>query len=168
MESELDGVQQALAASGEAWRKAEEEASCLTDERVSLLLELRASKDKLSAFRVEVSKERKASEEAFDANFDVIFNYGFGCCAFMHNICGSKPRIPDWMPDTSKSLPLEFFINPRWPPGAVPVEAAVAPEAVTSEAVEASFVAGAEVGDNLDSLSRVAGEREEPGVSGGS
>ena len=35
MESELDGVQQALAASGKAWRKAEEEANHLTDERVS-------------------------------------------------------------------------------------------------------------------------------------
>ena len=45
VESELDGVRQAFTASGEAWRKAEEEANRLTDERVSLLLELRASKD---------------------------------------------------------------------------------------------------------------------------
>ena len=59
----------------------------------------------------------------------------------------------------------EFFINPRCPPGAVLVEAVVALEAVTSEAVELSSTTGAEVGDNLDSLSRVAGEREEPGVS---
>ena len=28
------------------------------------------------------------------------------------------------MPDTSKLLSLEFFINPRCPPGAVPTEAA--------------------------------------------
>ena len=74
VESELDGVKQALAASGEAWRKAEEEANRLTDERVSLLLELRASKDELSAFLAEASKEKKASE----AKFDVIFNYGYG------------------------------------------------------------------------------------------
>ena len=109
MESELDGAQHALATSGEAWRKAGEEASSLTDERVSLLVKLGASKDELFSFWAEVSKERKASEEAFDAGFDVIFNYGYGCCAFAHNICGSKPRIPVGMPDTSKSLPPEFF-----------------------------------------------------------
>ena len=168
VESELDRVQQALAASGEAWGKAEGEASSMTDERVSLLVELGASKDELSAFREEVSKERKASEEAFDAGFDFIFNYGYGCCAFAHNICGSKPGIPDGMPDMSKTLPPEFFINPRCPLGAVPIETVVALEAVTGEAVEPSSTARAQVGDNSDSLSRVAREREEPGVSRGS
>ena len=98
-----------MAASGKAWRKAEEESNCLTDEQVSLLLELKASKDELSAFRVEASKEKQALEKEFDAGFEVIFNYGYGCYTFAHNICGSKPRIPVGMPDTSKSLPLEFF-----------------------------------------------------------
>ena len=78
LESELDGVKQALAASGEAWRKVEEEANRLTDERVSLLLELGASKDKLSTFREKASKEKKALEAKFDVGFDVIFNYGYG------------------------------------------------------------------------------------------
>ena len=50
----------------------------------------------------------------------MIFNYGYGCCAFAHNICGSQPMVPDGMPDTSKPLTLEFFINPRCPPGVVP------------------------------------------------
>ena len=59
----------------------------------------------------------------------------------------------------------EFFINPRCPLGAVLVEVVVALEAVTSEAAEISSATGAEVGDNLDSLSKVAGEREEPGVT---
>ena len=157
-----------MATSGEAWRKAEEEASHLIDERVSLLLELGASRDELSAFRAEVSKERKASEEAFVAGFDVVFNYGYGCCALQHNICGSKPGIPDRMPDTSKPLPPEFFINPRCLLVTIHVEAAIAPEAVTSEVVEPSSTVGAEVCDNPDSLSRVAGEREEPSVSDGS
>ena len=157
-----------MAASGEAWRKAEEEASRLTDERVSLLLELGASRDELSAFWVEVSKERKASEEAFDASFDVIFNYGYDCCALEHNICGSKPGIPDKMPDTSKPLPPEFYVNPRCLLVSIHVEAAIAPEAITSEAVEPSSTTGAKVCDNPDSLSRVAGEREEPSVSNGS
>ena len=101
-----------MATSGEAWRKAEKEASCLTDERVSLILELGASKDELSAFRAEASKEKKALEAEFDTSFEVIFNYGYGCCAFAHNICGSEPIIQIWMPDMSNPLPQEFFVNP--------------------------------------------------------
>ena len=54
----------------------------------------------------------------------MIFNYGYGCCAFAHNICGSQPEVPDGMSDTSKSLSPEFFINPRCPPSIVPTEAA--------------------------------------------
>ena len=42
----------------------------------------------------------------------MIFNYGYGCCAFADNTCGSQPVVPDGMPDTSKPLSLEFFINP--------------------------------------------------------
>ena len=57
-------------------------------------------------------------EEEFDASSDVIFNYGYGCCAFAHDICGSKPMILAGMPDTSEPLPPEFFINPRCPPSA--------------------------------------------------
>ena len=62
--------------------------------------------------------------EAFEEGFNVIFNYGFGCCAFAHNICESQSEVPDGMPDTSKPLSPEFFIKPRCPPGAVLAEAA--------------------------------------------
>ena len=34
----------------------------------------------------------------------MIFNYGYACCAFADNICGSQPKVPDGMPDTSKLL----------------------------------------------------------------
>ena len=54
--------------------------------------------------------------------FDVIFNYGCGCCAYAHNICRSLTEVPYGISDTSKSLSLEFFINPRCPLGAVPAE----------------------------------------------
>ena len=57
-------------------------------------------------------KEKKALEEAYEEGFDVIFNYGYGCCAFTHNICGSQPVVQDGMPNISRSLSLEFFINP--------------------------------------------------------
>ena len=60
--------------------------------------------------------EKKAVEEEFDASGDVILNYGYGCCAFAHNICMSKPLIPVRMPDTTNSLPPKFFVNPRCPP----------------------------------------------------
>ena len=56
VESELDVAQQGLAASREACQRAEKETSRLTDERVSLLVKLGASKDELFAFRAETSK----------------------------------------------------------------------------------------------------------------
>ena len=78
----------------------------------------------MSAIQAESLKEKKALEEAYKEGFDVIFKYGYGCCTFAYNICGSQPEVPDEMPDTSKPLSLEFFINPRCPPGAVPAKAA--------------------------------------------
>ena len=115
-ESELDSVQQALTAAGEAYKKANEENFRLTDERLSLIMELGASKDELSAFQAKMTKERKEMEKEFDASSDVIFNYSYVCCAFAHNICGSKPMIPAGMPNTSKPLPPEFFYQPPMPP----------------------------------------------------
>ena len=43
----------------------------------------------------------------------MIFNYGYGCCAYVHDIRGSKPKIPLGMPNTSAPLTPEFFVNPR-------------------------------------------------------
>ena len=48
---------------------------------------------------------------------DTLFNYGYDCCAFTYNICGSKPQIPDRMPNPSVPLTAEFFANPCCPPG---------------------------------------------------
>ena len=119
VKSELDSIQQALSAAREAYRKAEEETCHLKDERLSLIMELEAHKEELTAFQEKTNAERKAMEEEFDVSSDVIFNYGYGCYAFTHNICGSKPMIPTGMPDMSKSLPPDFFfINHRFPPSA--------------------------------------------------
>ena len=109
VESELARVKNALAIVEEARRKADDEVSRLTYERVSLLLELGTFKDEMSAIRAEALKENKAPMEAYEEGFDVIFNYGYGCCAFEHNICGSQPEVPDGMSDTSKPLSAEFF-----------------------------------------------------------
>ena len=115
VEFELARVQNALAVSEEATRKAEDKASRLAIEQVSLLLKLGTSKDEVSALQAQALKEKKALEKAYEEGFDVIFNYGYDCCAFAHNIFGSQPVVLEGMPDTSKSLSLEFFINPRSP-----------------------------------------------------
>ena len=57
-------------------------------------------------------------EVEFDASSDMIFNHGYDYCAFVHDICGSKPMILAGMPDTTEPLPPEFFLNPRCPPSA--------------------------------------------------
>ena len=125
-------------------------------------------------------------EEAYEEGFDVFLNYGYGCCALEHNICGSQPVVPDGMLDTSKPLSLEFFINPRFPSGAVPTEATtsdvrLSETMITLEREAVAAVLGtdiSEVGEHLfesevglgnepDFSLRVTGESKEENVSGG-
>ena len=168
VEFELARVQHALAALEEARRKVKDEASRLADEKVSLLLKLEASKDELSIFRAEAFKEKKALEEAFEEGFDVIFNYGYGCYAFAHNIYGSEPMVPDGMPDTSKSLPPEFFINLRCPPGAIPEVPTTDPNVDIREASKRLPVVEVGLGNQSDSPAKLTGESEELNASSGS
>ena len=67
-------------------------------------MELGATKDDFVTFPEKSFAERLALETEFDASSVVIFNYGYGCCAFVHDIRGSKPKIPLGMPDTSTPL----------------------------------------------------------------
>ena len=106
-----------MAVAKEACRRAEEENSCLTDERLSVLMELGAIKEDFTAFQAKSSTEKSALEAEFDGSSDVIFYYGYGCCAFAHDIRGSKPMIPAGMLDTSTPLPPEFFCESSMPPG---------------------------------------------------
>ena len=101
---------------GEACKKVEEENGRLTDERLALVMELGTVKDEFAAFREKAATDRETMEAEFDSNGDTLFNYGYGCCIFTHNICGSKPHIPDGMLDSSVPLTPEFFANPRCPP----------------------------------------------------
>ena len=110
VESELARVKSALATVEEARRKADDEISRRTDERVSLLLEPWTCKDETSAIQVEALRENEALREAYEGGLDVIFNYGYSCCAFEHNIRDSQPEVPDAMLDTSKLLSPEFFL----------------------------------------------------------
>ena len=132
-ESECGVAQEALAVAVEACRKAEEENNRLADERLALVMELGTVKDDFSAFREKVVADRETMEAEFDASDDTLFNYSYGCCIFTHNICGSKPQIPDGMPDPSVPLTPEFFANPRCPPSISSAAPASDPAAVSKE-----------------------------------
>ena len=116
MKSERGVAHEALVVAGEACKKAEKENSCLADERLALVMELGTMKDEFVAFQEKTDADRETMEAEFDSSDDALFNYDYGCCVFKHNICGSKPQIPDGMPDPSVSLTPEFFANPRYPP----------------------------------------------------
>ena len=90
-ESEHGVAQEALAMAGEACRKAEEENGRLTDERLALIMELGTITDDFAAFQEKAVADRETMEAEFDVSGDTLFNYGYGCCVFTHNIRRSKP-----------------------------------------------------------------------------
>ena len=122
-----------MATAGEACKKAEEENGHLADEKLTLVIELGALKDDFVAFRDKAAADREAMEAAFDSSGDTLFNYGYGCCALTYNICGSKPQIPDGMPNPSIPLTAEFFANPRCPPCPPAAASALDPIAISRE-----------------------------------
>ena len=126
-------AQEALAAMGEACKKAEEENNHLAEEKLALVIELGAVKDDFAAFREKAAVDREIMEAAFDSSGDTLFNYGYGCCAFAHNICGSKLEIPEGVPNPSVPLTADFFANPRCPPGALAVASFLDPVVVSGE-----------------------------------
>ena len=132
-ESEREVAHKALSLEGEACTKAEEENNRLTDERLSLILELGTIKDDFAALREKAVADREAMEAEFDGSGDTLFNYGYGYCVFTHNICGSKPQIPDGMYDPLVPLTLEFFANPRCPPSTSSTVLASDPDAISRE-----------------------------------
>ena len=132
-ELECGAAQEVSAAAREACKKAEEENSHLADEKLALVIELGTLKDNFDAFREKGAADRGMMEVEFDSNDDTLFNYGYGCCAFAHNICGSKTQIPDGMPNPSVPLTAEFFANPCCPPGASATASALAHVAVSEE-----------------------------------
>ena len=132
-EFEHGAAQEALAIAGEVCKKAEEENDHLADEKLALVIELGVLKDDFAAFRDKVAADREAMEAAFDLSCDTLFNYGYGCCAFTYNICGSKPQIPDEISNPSVSLTAEFFTNPRCPLGPPTATSALDPIVVSGE-----------------------------------
>ena len=114
-ESEHGAAPEALAAVGESFKKAEEENGRLEDEKLALVIELGAVKDEFALFREKAATDKETMEAEFESNGDALFNYGYGCCVFTHNIYRSKPQIQDGMSDPSIPLTPEFFANPLYP-----------------------------------------------------
>ena len=103
-------------------------------------------------------------EAEFDASSDVIFNYGYGCCAFAHNICGREPLIPTGMPDTSTPQTPKFFMNPRCPPSS----SSVFPDVEAVKTIGEDFLSKTllSVGDGVDIPPRLsARSNKEPDVA---
>ena len=90
-------------------------------------------------------------EVEFDASGDVIFNYGYGCCAFTHDIRGRKTLIPARMPDASTALTTYFFVNPRCPPGSSSVLPAIDPVEIIGEDLPTKDLPVAEGGVDISS-----------------
>ena len=132
-ESEHGATWEALVVAGEACKKAEEEYGRLADEKLALVIELGDVNDEFAAFREKAAANRETMEAEFDSSGDTLFNYGYDCCAFTYNICGSKPQIPDGMPNPSIPLTAEFFANPCYPPGASAAAPTLDPIAVSGE-----------------------------------
>ena len=126
-------AQEALTATREASKKAEEENSHLAEEKLALVIELGAVKNDFTAFQEKAAADREMMEAAFDSSGDTLFNYGYGCCAFVHNICGSKPEIPNGMPNPSVLLTANFFANPRCPLGASVAASSLDPVVISGE-----------------------------------
>ena len=77
-------------------------------------MELGSLRDEVVALREKAGVDREAWEAEMDTSGDALFNYRYGCCAFAYNICGSKPKVSDGMPDPS-TLTADFFVSPRCP-----------------------------------------------------
>ena len=144
-ELERGAAQEASAVVGEACKKVEEENNHLADEKLTLVIQLGALKDYFAAFREKATTDREMMEATFDSSDDTLFNYGYGCCAFTHNIHGSKPQIPDGMPNPPGPLTTKVFANPLCPPGALAATSTSAPIVVSGEErSENSLVAAGE------------------------
>ena len=124
VEVDLTNALNSLAAAKEGGRRSWTKIACLEIEfarveakRTSLLLELEASKGEVSSLHARAGKDRKDMVKDYQGSLELIFAYGYGCCAFKNNICGDGLEIPDGMPDSANPLPSYLFFNPRCPLG---------------------------------------------------
>ena len=67
----------------------------------------------MSSLQSQAGKDKEAMEEDYQKALELIFPYGYGCCAFKHNICKDQPEVSDGMPESFALITLEFLVNPR-------------------------------------------------------
>ena len=139
----LVATEEAKAVSEKAKHKDEAEVASLEVEKMSLLLEIGASKEEISSLYSQAGKDKEAMEEDYHKALEVIFAYGYKCCAFKHNIYADQPEVLDGVPESSDPLPPKFFVSPRCPPvPAATKDTAVKahPSEVAKEPKENAFV----------------------------
>ena len=105
------------------------------------MLEIEAAKDEVSSLQSQADKDKEAMEEDYEKALELIFAYGYGCCAFKHNICGDQPKVLDVMLNSANPLPPDFFANPKCPP------TPAATEAVAAEVDSSKYEKSASAGD---------------------
>ena len=89
----------------------------------------------MSSLHSQVGKDKEAMEKDYQKALELIFSYGYVCCAFKHNICGDQLEVPNGMPNSSDPLPTKFFVNPKCPPAPIATEAIIA-KAGSSKAIK--------------------------------
>ena len=135
---DMTRARDALPAVEEDRRWLEAEVAHMTVERTSLLLELKAFKDEVSALHSQAGKDKEAMVEDYQKALEQIFTYGYECCAFKHNIRSDRPRIPNGVLDSAHPLPPKFFENLGRPSAPIATEAE-AVEVHLSEAAKDSM-----------------------------
>ena len=93
VEDDLTRVLDTLVAAEEDGCRLEAEIARLAVERTSLLLELEESKDEVSSLLSQASKDKEALEEDYQKALELIFSYGYECCAFKHSIWETSQRF---------------------------------------------------------------------------
>ena len=121
VDDELARVRISLISEEERGREAKAEIARLKVEYASLQSSLEEHQREAAVRRSQEEVERKKTKEDYLGCLEDAFVYGYGCCAFAHNIRNDQPAVPSGMPPFDEPLPASFFEDPRCPPGSAGV-----------------------------------------------
>ena len=121
VDDELARVRISLISEEERGREAKAEIARLKVEYASLQSSLEEHQREAAVRRSQEEVERKKTKEDYLRCLEDAFVYGYGCCAFAHNIRNDQPAVPSGMPPFDEPLPASFFEDPRCPPGSAGV-----------------------------------------------
>ena len=121
VDDELARVRISLISEEERGREAKAEIARLKVEYASLQSSLEEHQREAAVRRSQEEVERKKTKEDYLRCLEEAFVYGYGCCAFAHNIRNDQPAVPSGMPPFDEPLPASFFEDPRCPPGSAGV-----------------------------------------------